>query len=566
MPKQEEEERFISPLPGVINEEELYHLYGSPKRYCGERFTKRQIAYIVTGVCVLILGLLVLLTFLVFIPDFAQSSINDSTLDITYLEMTDPTNTTSRLISTMVIHADSPFTVTVPVSTLKLIYQGVEIGTTKSPEFKIDKSEVTVNMNDTLYISNQEAFNSFSTDLVNLDYVTVKMSGDIDMKIDLGFSHYTVHNLDFDKNVQLVGCSGLNNITITSFDILTTESGDLNITIDAIMWNPSNVEIKPLGILNFDLWYKGDYLGVSSSDYVNFVMGYNYLFLSGLLYSGVQPSTLDEIFSLYLDGVDVHLIATGSSGNACSIPLYEPSVQSLNLSITLLGAEEGVIVAGYMQENQTEIIAGIKQGVFVDPTVLLLSNTFGSESLLISLHQDILFKGLKIAYYYPTVSSVVPWQNVTLPPYSEVFTWPLPIEVDVEDHPKEFVESLINEIKKGIVELGVNGTMTFVMGNYVCTPYYIQESYNICTEDTLELCDLNVTETTKRQLKMNPNYGTNKYTHLTQEPQIFTKSFSSTIKVRTSPIEKKSNPNSIVHQRNKSRLNRSSRSEVLRVN
>ena len=66
-----------------------------------------------------------------------------------------------------------------------------------------------------------------------------------------------ITQLDFDKHVDLKGLGGLKNVIVLSTDISHSDGEYIIGHIVSNIPNPSPLQLEPVGVLNFDVYYKG---------------------------------------------------------------------------------------------------------------------------------------------------------------------------------------------------------------------------------------------------------------------------------------------------------------------
>lgn len=131
--------------------------------------------------------------------------------------------------------------------------------------------------------------------------------------------------------VPLEGLGGLKNVTISQFDLSTSNATAINVLATAVIVNPSSVTVR-LGDVAFDVIFQGDKMGTLMTIDATLQPGVNSLAMAGT----IKPAQADLVtasvlFSQYMNGQMVSIVAQPSA-DASSIPLINEGLQGLQLN------------------------------------------------------------------------------------------------------------------------------------------------------------------------------------------------------------------------------------------
>ena len=302
-----------------------------------------------------------LLTLLVFIygvvPLIIRSQISQSTLEFNALIIEGlPTNssvhtqTFARIANVMEMKADMQdmvLTINLVDWTNTSDYGGlITLGSIDFPSQRLN-GPTNLQVDADLEIADLSNFQHFTRTLLFADQIEWNVQGTAAVTpILLGMRFPTVSGIPFEKNVILAGCGGLQQVELVSFSMRNSTRTQLLIEATISIVNPSRFALHPIGLLNFDLYYKGFYQGSLTSLNNQTLMngGINVIEFQGFMEP--DPKHLEvthELVALYLTGAGATVHAKAGA-EASSIPLYNQALQGLVLPTFLSGLANGTLI------------------------------------------------------------------------------------------------------------------------------------------------------------------------------------------------------------------------------
>ncbi|KAF3913351.1 hypothetical protein ABW20_dc0105147 [Dactylellina cionopaga] len=218
------------------------------KRHCGRRWWIYLIATLLVLLAV-ILGII-----FGAIPAIAQSSVNDSTLQVDGIAITNPSNEKFTLDMNSTAHSHSPVSAHFSPQTFEMYLppangeQIVPFMTLSVGELQI-KETITINVTGAeTKILDQAGYNSFSAQVLNSQSLTLGIRSN--PQVNVGSIKFHV---DYKKTVELKGLNGLKGILLTNPQILETPMADgTNMVTDGMIPNPSSFTLQ-VGDLTVDI-------------------------------------------------------------------------------------------------------------------------------------------------------------------------------------------------------------------------------------------------------------------------------------------------------------------------
>ncbi|KAJ3202343.1 hypothetical protein HDU67_000616, partial [Dinochytrium kinnereticum] len=281
---------------------------------------RRKISAFVCGVVSLVLlAIMVPVLLFVVMPKIAQDSINHSTLTFTQVNITDITDASYTLSSKGRVENAGSFDADISFDGPVNVYwtnrpnsnPDLLIGTMSLPGFSVagaaPKSGNVEIPGATFKVESVDSMSLFSKYLISEGTFSWRLKGKAAAKA-LGI---TIKGLSLDKVVSL---NGLKNVTITSFDLPTSDpTKGITIATTTLLQNPSPITIQ-LGNLTFDSYVLSSKIGVLSAADVTLTPGPNSLSLNGHLRAIDQKdvAVLGEVFSFYVGGVGTKLRVVGT--------------------------------------------------------------------------------------------------------------------------------------------------------------------------------------------------------------------------------------------------------------
>ncbi|KAF9963041.1 hypothetical protein BGZ65_006328, partial [Modicella reniformis] len=222
----------------------------------------------------------VILALYVIMPKIAQGLMNKASINLSQIDITNPTATSMDIVmvgemqNTGPFHADITFPGTVYVS-----WNGIELGTTQIPgTSKAAGGHGDLNIQSTFTVTNETAFTEFSSYMLNSESFVWHLEGKLNVKA-LG---HTVKDLDLKKDITVNAFHGLSGVAIQKFALPgddPTGKGIL-IEIDTTVTNPSAIQMY-MGSLTLAISYKDIVMGYVTSSGLNMVRGPQILSMKG---------------------------------------------------------------------------------------------------------------------------------------------------------------------------------------------------------------------------------------------------------------------------------------------
>ncbi|GJJ73031.1 hypothetical protein EMPS_05389 [Entomortierella parvispora] len=266
---------------------------------------------------VIFLAIFIPLLIVVIIPKVAQLMMNNASMSVVQLNMTQPGEMAMAVsvLATVggipsLLSASLEFTQEVDIS-----WENELIGSMTLGEVKVSKGKGDIVQTTQFQIKNTTAFGDFAKVMLSADGFTWTLNSKATIKA-LG---QTIKNLSINKNLVMHGLNNFANVQILGFD-LPADAPDGNgalVTISASIPNPSPIGMT-LGTITFDMSYKTAYLGRVFAKDVVLVGGQPMLLnLEGQLLKQTDPvhvAELSELISNYLAN-----IPTLASGKGVSV-------------------------------------------------------------------------------------------------------------------------------------------------------------------------------------------------------------------------------------------------------
>ena len=276
-----------------------------------------------------------------------------------------------------VITNAGPFSGSLDPATFEIRYHGTLFGLLAMPSITIiGNQDSPVDAVANFTIVDMAVFNAMTSDMINLANITWSISASVTMHA-LGLP---ISNLTFEKDIVIPAAAGLKDVELLKFDLSKSTPTQVVLDVTVSIFNPSIVNIVPLGDLTFDLYYDGGYVGQLVSLDASLLMGNNSLTMTGLL-APENMTVASELFSRFLADQSSVVIARGAS-NASSIPLFSPALQGVGLQTVFSGLSTQVVQDLAFQSlsmtpvDNTQVLLG-------GAAVVTLDNPLGPNSPII---------------------------------------------------------------------------------------------------------------------------------------------------------------------------------------
>jgi len=282
-------------------------------------------------VAAIIILIIVLPIVYVGIPNIAQKSINESSLEVTAQEVTNPRPDEIYLKLTSVAKSDSAFHPTLDSFEAELALEGKEpFLAIQIPKAKTDK-EFTIQVEQDVKILDVERFTEYTMTALGTQEFEVKLNGKTKLKLN-GLDKIDV---DYKKTVKMTGLNKLAGLKISDLQVLVgdkkLEDGS-NLLAKAFIPNPSVMTLT-LGNVTLNLAVDGEKIGESRIYDLVLRPGDNNVDLESTV---EQSKLLGLISSKYKDYI-IPLEINGNSTiyNGKNLVYFEKALQSNKIELDL---------------------------------------------------------------------------------------------------------------------------------------------------------------------------------------------------------------------------------------
>ncbi|MCJ1295500.1 hypothetical protein MMC34_007063 [Xylographa carneopallida] len=276
-----------------------------------------------------VLLLITLLLVYVGFPHIAQSGIDNSTLNITAVRITNPTDASFLINQASVITSSSAYHPQLDAFNASLSLLG------QAPYAYITipaihaTATATADVNQVVQIANLTAFAAFTTALLQNEMVSLQVSGNTALH-EMAFPATTVN---YSKTVQLSGFNHLAGFAVTSFTIsLAPSPNGTNLLGEVLIPNPS-VFTFAMGNVTMDLSVDGRPIGASTLSDLVLAPGNNTVPMTA---ATNQTAVLELITGTYKDGLlPVDIAGKSSVYDGVHLPYYEAALAIVTQRVVL---------------------------------------------------------------------------------------------------------------------------------------------------------------------------------------------------------------------------------------
>jgi len=197
-------------------------------------------------------------------PSITQNSIDDSTMSLGTIHMSNATADTVWLRTEASLTSSTPCSGRIRAVDVDLVYKGSPFARMRCPEVLIETGETTTHFDiDTLLtIIDMDAWDAFSSDMVMQEEISKNIKGTVCVDLYFGAPLTGWHvatecDMNLDMEVTVKGMAGLKKMEILDFDFLTPEDfyGEPWLVSTARVFNPSQVTVENMGILGAQIFY-----------------------------------------------------------------------------------------------------------------------------------------------------------------------------------------------------------------------------------------------------------------------------------------------------------------------
>lgn len=305
----------------------------SPRPSFGRRVLNHYKRWWWVHVIVIIVVVLVVTLPLVYVgyPNIAQGDINDSTLEIREMIISDPMPESFFLNQTQVIGSDSMFHPTIYAfdAAVSLVGAASAFATVRVPQVKANDGTV-VHISQSLDLTDVGAFGGFATAVMQNEEIQLNIYG----KPDLKQGGLPKIGVTYNKTVTMKALNKLEGFAITEMHFLSDPAPNgANFGGTVYIPNPSVMTIT-MGNVTLDLSVEGNLVGTSYLTDLKLVPGNNTLPMT----SNVSLSAMTPYIAKYPKGIPVSI--SGSSTNSSvyngqAIPYFSQALGSNTLNVTL---------------------------------------------------------------------------------------------------------------------------------------------------------------------------------------------------------------------------------------
>ncbi|KAJ5554892.1 hypothetical protein N7535_007335 [Penicillium sp. DV-2018c] len=284
-------------------------------------------------VIIFIVVFLVILLPVVYVayPKIAQDAVNDSTLQIKSMILSDPTPDSFHLDQLQILGTDSSYHPKIYEFDSEVSLAGAPVfATVTVPEVK-SKDGAEIHVVQTVDLSNVDAFGEFNTAVMLNEELDLNIKG----RPGLKQGGLPKTNVDYDKTVRMKGLNKLKGFEIKEFHIIFPTENGLGMNGTVSIPNPTVITI-PLGNVTFNLSLEGHYLGETVLHDLVLKPGENIVPMEGTVDHGYVISFLTSKKNPYKDGVLPFEIAGNKSMyHGKELPYFTRALRANTLHVEL---------------------------------------------------------------------------------------------------------------------------------------------------------------------------------------------------------------------------------------
>eukprot|EP00294_Goniomonas_avonlea_P011249 CAMPEP_0114546468 /NCGR_PEP_ID=MMETSP0114-20121206/3950_1 /TAXON_ID=31324 /ORGANISM="Goniomonas sp, Strain m" /LENGTH=384 /DNA_ID=CAMNT_0001730965 /DNA_START=209 /DNA_END=1360 /DNA_ORIENTATION=+ len=279
-------------------------------------------------------------------------------------------------------------------------FEGYTVGSIQMNSISLVAGQSSSNLTFSNYlnISNATAFRRLSTNMIYQKTVKWHLRGTCTITAKVGMLALKFWNVKLDKDVDFAGVGGLNNVSVSSYDLFL--KGDMaDITAYATLMNPSVVSVDPVGSVVFNTYIAGYFQGNQTMRDVVLRPGSNTVYTSGLA-TPANMSILSDVFSNFLAGRGTLILARAVGTTPCTVPLYNAMFEGLEMSYLMPGNQMQLIVGALMEVDLKIIFEGFAKGHLWVPAQLYLDYMFHAQTEFLDLELDVMYNGTVLGGFH----------------------------------------------------------------------------------------------------------------------------------------------------------------------
>lgn len=337
-------------------------------------YWRRNQKCIIGGCGVVILVLIAVGVALYFLlPNIAQAFMDGSQVSFSAIRILQPQAQSFQSTIVGRVSNAGPFSATTDPMNITIYYNDLELGQMTMPAMDLKTGTAEINVTLPFRIVNESAFSGFTNVLMNNASFVWRLKGLMDLKV-MGM---TISNLTFDKSVFIKGMNRFSTAKVQSFEMNSKAgSSDMNVQIQADVFNPSPISVMGVGSMTFDMFYNDQYVGRVLSSNVSLESGTNILNMTGSLVGdpNKNASYYSSLFSNYMTGkpssIQVQCVGVGPNktdskgpGIASIAPVNSSVVPPAWLSKSLTSMKMSVLMNGLTSNDMIKNVS--LDGVFL---------------------------------------------------------------------------------------------------------------------------------------------------------------------------------------------------------
>ncbi|MCJ1397923.1 hypothetical protein MMC11_001119 [Xylographa trunciseda] len=283
--------------------------------------------HLIIGIAVLLL--ITLLLVYVGFPHIAQSGIDNSTLNITSVSITNPTESSFLINQASLITSSSAYHPQLDAFNASLSLLGEAPYAYVTIPALHATATATADVNQVVQIANLTAFAAFNTALLKNEMISLQVSGSTGLH-EMAFPETTVN---YNKMVQLSGLNHLAGFNVTSFSIaLVPSANGTNLVGEVLIPNPS-VFTFAMGNVTMNLAVAGHPIGTSTLADLVIAPGTNMVPMTAVTN---QTAVLELVTGPYKDGLlPVDITGNSSVYDGVHLTYYEQALASVTQHVVL---------------------------------------------------------------------------------------------------------------------------------------------------------------------------------------------------------------------------------------
>ena len=460
--------------------------YTCCNRCKGWKMSRAKFYTINCGLCLLLSAAFAVFALLVLTPIIVRFVVGQSELDFHDISISSPTTRGMHLYANGVISGTPPG-LNANIAEMRLFVSQVLADKSLSRLGYMTMAPLSVNgatkfvADSDFHITDPKAFDRFTHALIFDKSIQWHLQSEAAVTPSLGpFALPTYRNIPFEKSIVIPSCGGLKDVELLVFDMSRSTAQDVVLALQVRINNPSIFNINPMGNLAFDMYYNKVFLGSVYAYNSQLNVGQNIMNMTGLL----KPTDMNvamQLINRFLTGKDTHVSAVASKSAASTVPLYNSSMQGLELGVTLKGNKINLIRSMVfdsmdMKPSTTDQTVRIQASLTIQ-----LESPLGHNSPLnletLDMNAHLLFRNKSVGALTVPKSKItsipeIDPQTGRPHPFSLTFTKNIDSLMVLDD--VEWYKTFVSAFENGeSIDIEIKGTSN-VVGTYALGPLIIQ--------------------------------------------------------------------------------------------